>query len=81
MDAQPLLQKVLMPVIHGVRSFEGWRARSAIRKIGDAEVRLASPRDIISSKRTAARPRDLAVLPVLESTLHEIEKRAKDKKG
>lgn len=64
-----------MPLIHGVRSFEGLRSRSITRMVGDSEVRLASLRDIILSKRTAARPRDLAVLPVLESTLHEIENR------
>jgi hypothetical protein len=36
-------------------------------------------RDIINSKREAARPQDLGVLGILEATLHEYEKNQKGK--
>jgi hypothetical protein len=38
-------------------------------------LRVAALRDIIRSKAAANRPRDRAVLPVLEATLREKEKR------
>ncbi len=41
-------------------------ARSAVRISLPEPVALASLDDIISSKRAAARPKDLAVLPILE---------------
>jgi predicted nucleotidyltransferase len=60
------LQADFMPVIHGVRSFEGLRERSATRDIAGCPVRIASLDDIIASKKAAGRAQDLAVLPVLE---------------
>jgi predicted nucleotidyltransferase len=65
------LQLDFMPSIHGIRSFEGLKARASHIRIGDAEGLLASLEDIIRSKKAAARPRDVAVLPVLQQTLHE----------
>jgi len=63
------LQANFMPVIHGVRSFEGLRSRASEHVIGGVKVKVASLPDIISSKKAAGRERDLAVLPVLEQTL------------
>ena len=63
------LQANFMPVIHGVRSFEGLRSRASEHMIGGVKVKVASLPDIISSKKAAGRERDLAVLPVLEQTL------------
>lgn len=63
------LQADFMPVIHGVRSFEGLRARASDQAIGGMTLKVASLRDIIASKKAAGRDRDLAVLPVLERTL------------
>jgi hypothetical protein len=63
------LQADFMPVIHGVRSFEGLRGRATEQPIGGVTLKVASLRDIISSKKAAGRDRDLAVLPVLEKTL------------
>jgi hypothetical protein len=40
--------------------------------IGDARVRVASLDDIIHSKRTAGRPKDLATLPLLEALRDEL---------
>jgi predicted nucleotidyltransferase len=65
------LQLDFMPVIHGVRSFESLRSRASRVSIAGEEVWLAAMEDIIRSKRSAGRPRDTAVLPVLEMTLHE----------
>ena len=63
------LQADFMPVIHGVRSFEGLRSRAIEHTLGGIKVKVASLPDIIASKRAAGRDRDLAVLPVLEQTL------------
>jgi len=59
------LQVDFMATIHGVRSFEGVRDRATLIDMG-APLRVASLADIIKSKRAAGRPRDLAVLEVLE---------------
>jgi hypothetical protein len=69
------LQLDFMAVIHGVRSFAGLRARAIAIEIGGATLRVASLPDIIKSKKAARRPRDLAVLGVLEKT-HEEARRA-----
>jgi predicted nucleotidyltransferase len=63
------LQADFMPVIHGVRSFEGLRSRAVQCVIGTITVKVASLADIIASKKAAGRDRDLAVLPLLEQTL------------
>ena len=63
------LQADFMPVIHGVRSFEGLRSRATEFTIGKVTAKVASLSDIIASKKAAGRERDLAVLPVLEKTL------------
>ncbi|NCX98011.1 MAG: hypothetical protein EBX35_05435 [Planctomycetia bacterium] len=63
------LQADFMPVIHGVRSFEGLRSRATEFTIGKVTAKVASLSDIIASKKAAGRQRDLAVLPVLEKTL------------
>jgi len=63
------LQADFMPVIHGVRSFEGLRARSVAYVVAGIPVAVAALEDIIASKKAAGRDRDRAVLPVLEQTL------------
>ena len=60
-----------MPVIHGVKSFESLRSRAEERKVGSLSLLIASLDDIIASKKSAGRDRDLAVLPVLEKTRRE----------
>ena len=61
------LQVDFMSTIHGIRSFAGVRDRATSIEIGGASVLVASLSDIIASKRAARRPRDLAVLDVLEA--------------
>lgn len=53
--------------------FESFRARSALVRVGDYRLRVASLRDIIRSKEVAARPKDLACLPILRDTLKVTE--------
>jgi hypothetical protein len=65
------LQADFMPRLDGVRSFEGLRARAVQVAIDRTTLLVADLRDVIRSKRAANRPRDRAVLPVLEATLHE----------
>jgi hypothetical protein len=65
------LQADFMPKLDGVRSFEALRARATAVTLGRATVLVADLRDVLRSKRAANRPRDRAVLPVLEATLRE----------
>src|SRR5262245_26347626 len=65
------LQLDFMAAVHGVRSFEGLRERATQLEIDDTSIRVASLPDIIKSKKAARRPRDLAVIEVLEKALEE----------
>ena len=65
------LQIDFMGTIHGVRSFEGVRDRAARVEIAGVPILVASLSDIVRSKRAANRPRDRAVLDVLEKSLEE----------
>lgn len=60
------LQLDFMGSIHGIRSFEGLRDRGSVLRIAGIEICVASLDDVIRSKRAAGRPRDLAVLDLLE---------------
>lgn len=71
------LQADFMPVIHGVRSFNSLRSRAEKIRLGSRELWVANLSDIIASKRAAGRPRDIAVLEILEKTLREKESSAK----
>ena len=62
------LQADFMPVIHGVRSFEGLKSRAESRMVGGQQVLVASLDDIIKSKKAAGSDRDQAVIPILEQT-------------
>lgn len=68
------LQADFMPVIHGVRSFEGVRARASSHEVNGRSLLVASLADIIASKRAAGREQDLAVLPVLEQVALAVER-------
>lgn len=70
------LQVDFMATIHGVRSFAGLRDRATRVEIGGAPILVASLTDIIKSKRAARRPRDLAVIDILERTREESSKQA-----
>lgn len=68
------LQVDFMGTIHGIRSYEGVRDRASSIDVGGALIRVAALADIIKSKRAAGRPRDLAVLHVLETAREEARK-------
>ena len=65
------LQVDFMPVIHGVKSFNSLRRRAEKIDLGGHRLWVAHLSDIIASKRAANRPRDKAVLGILEKTLRE----------
>lgn len=65
------LQVDFMVTIHGIRSYEGLRSRATTIEIDGVPLRVASLADIIKSKRAAGRPRDRAVLEVLERAYKE----------
>lgn len=55
----------------GISSFRALRTRATVFTELNGLV-VAALRDIITSKRAAGRPKDYAVLPELEATLHAI---------
>jgi hypothetical protein len=67
------LQVDFMGTIHGVRSFAGVRDRASVVPVAGVDVLVASLADIIKSKKAARRPRDLAVLDVLEKAREEAD--------
>ena len=68
-DDDLVLQADFLGAIHGLRSFEGVKRRASTVDIGGQSLRVACLEDIVKSKRAANRPKDRAVLPVLEATL------------
>ena len=75
------LQVDFMVSIHGIRSFEGLRDRAETIDVDGVMIRVASLRDIIRSKKAAKRPRDVAVLPVLETALEEANRSQEKARG
>ena len=65
------LQVDFMAAIHGLRSFEGVRDRASAIEIEGVPVLVASLDDVIRRKRAAKRPRDRAVLEILERAREE----------
>ena len=70
------LQVDFMARIHGVRSLARLRSRATRIDLGGCHLLVADLADIIRSKRAAGRPRDRAVLEILERTLDEKERLA-----
>jgi Nucleotidyl transferase of unknown function (DUF2204) len=75
------LQVDFMGTIHGVRSFEGVRDRASVVEVTGVPIVVASLTDIIRSKRAAKRPRDLAVLDILERSLEEASRSSAETSG
>lgn len=73
------LQLDFMSVLHGISSFESLRSRAERATFGRAQLRVASLDDVIASKKALGRPRDLAVLDILERTAREREARQGEK--
>jgi hypothetical protein len=68
------LQVDFMGAIHGIRSFEGVRDRAAVVEISGVPLLVASLDDVIRSRRAAGRPRDLAVIEILEKSRDEADR-------
>ena|SRR5688572_18986681 len=68
------LQVDFMCVVDGVRTLSKLKSRAKKVPMGGSELLVASLADIIASKKAADRPRDRAVLEVLERTLRETQK-------
>ena len=71
------LQIDFMSIIHGIKSFELLRSDSVEVEFGKYKLKVASLKNIIKSKRAAGRPRDRAIIDILERTLLEKEKQKK----
>jgi hypothetical protein len=69
------LQLDFMSALHGVKSFAGLRSRATRVYFGDHPLWVADLGDIIHSKRVLGRPKDIAVLDILERTRNAKEKR------
>jgi hypothetical protein len=65
------LQIDFLTEVAGPGSFEGWRKRATKVAFGGHSLYVASLADIIKSKKAAGRPKDLAVMYVLENALAE----------
>lgn len=75
------IQIDFMSIVHGVKSFASLRSRAHEIELSGSKILVADLKDVIASKKSARRPQDIAVLPVLEKTLVQInEKRKKEKK-
>jgi predicted nucleotidyltransferase len=75
------LQVDMMSSIHGVRSFAGIRDRARRIEVGGAPLLVATLDDVIKSKRAAKRPRDMAVLDILEDVREGQEANARPATG
>jgi predicted nucleotidyltransferase len=73
------LQVDFMTRIHGIRSLRSLRSRATPVSFGSYVLLVADLSDIVRSKRAAGRPRDRAVLEILERTLDEKRKNQAEK--
>ena len=81
MNDDETLQVDFMDEVSGIRSFEGVRKRAQRVHLAGATVCLAALADIIKMKKAADRPRDRAVLEILEKTLEAIAANPEAKTG
>jgi hypothetical protein len=65
------LQLDFMPRLHGIKSFEALKSRATAINFEGSLLLVADLADIIRSKRALGRPKDRAVLEILEKTRNE----------
>jgi len=68
------MQVDFMSVLHGIKSFESLRSDAVAVEFEGYQLQVASLEKIIRSKKTLGRPRDKAVIDILEKTLNEKKK-------
>ncbi len=71
------MQVDFMSILHGIKSFENLRSDAVEVEFEGHRLNVASLEKIIRSKKKHGRPRDLAVIEILEKTLDEKKKREK----
>jgi predicted nucleotidyltransferase len=71
------MQIDFMSILHGIKSFENLRSDAVEVEFEGYVLKIARLEKIIRSKKTLGRPRDLAVIEILEKTLDEKKKRQK----
>ena len=69
------MQVDFMSVLHGIKSFESLRSGAVAVEFEGYQLMIASLEKIIRSKKSLGRPRDKAVIDILENTLDEQRKR------
>jgi predicted nucleotidyltransferase len=69
------IQIDFMSILHGIKSFENLRSDAIEVEFEGYTLKVASLEKVIRSKKTLGRPRDLAVIEILEKTLDEKKKR------
>jgi predicted nucleotidyltransferase len=69
------IQVDFMSILHGIKSFENLRSDAVEVEFEGYELKVAALEKIIRSKKALGRPRDLAVLEILERTLDEKKKK------
>jgi predicted nucleotidyltransferase len=69
------MQLDFMSVLHGIKSFENLRSDAVEVDFEGYKLKIGALEKIIQSKRTLGRPKDRAVIDILEKTLNEKEKR------
>jgi hypothetical protein len=60
--------------IDGGRAFEDLLASSIVMDVEGCPIRVLNLGEILAVKKRAARPKDLAAIPYIESTIDEIER-------
>ena len=58
----------------GINNYEALKKNSTEIAFGEHTLKIASLEDVLASKRAAGRPKDMAVIPILEMTLDELRK-------
>ena len=69
------MQIDFMSILHGIKSFKNLRSDAVEVEFEGHTLKVASLEKIIRSKKALGRPRDLAVIEILEKTLDEKKKR------
>ena len=69
------MQVDFMSVLHGIKSFENLRSDADEVDFDEYKLKVASLEKIIRSKKALGRPKDKAVIGILEKTLDEKKKR------
>jgi predicted nucleotidyltransferase len=69
------LQVDFMSILHGIKSFENLRSDAVEVDFDEYILKVASLEKIIRSKKVLGRPKDKAVIGILEKTLAEKKKK------